>query len=258
MPHLNVNGANLYYEQAGNGEHTLVLIHGNVASARWWDHIFAPLAEKFTVVRVDLRGCGQSEPAGGNSVPQYAADVKALLEELGKTQVTLVGHSMGGAISMELAVTAPHLLEGMVLINSSPAEGLVTPDERKPLVEMMTKDRNLMKMSLAAVVPTAASGEFFELLVEDAMIAGPTAVPNYTSLGETDYRPLLSNCTIPTLIVFGTQDSLITMEMTERTRDAIPGSQVVLYEGIGHSPNIEAPQRLIDDVTAFVTEKVGV
>ncbi|KEO82610.1 alpha/beta fold hydrolase [Tumebacillus flagellatus] len=258
MPHLTVNGANLYYEQAGSGEHALVLIHGNVASSRWWDDLFAPLAEQFTVVRLDLRGCGQSEPAGGNSVAQYAADVQGLLEQLGLKRVTVVGHSLGGAVSMQLAVTAPELLEGMVLINSAPAEGLVTPEERKPLIEMMIQDRNLMKMSLAAVIPTKASGEFFETLVDDAMIAGPTCVPNYTSLGETDYRPLLANTNVPTLIVFGTQDSLITLEMTQRTKDSIPGSEILFYEGIGHSPNIEAPERLLADLKAWVQEKVGV
>jgi branched-chain amino acid transport system permease protein len=258
MPHLTVNGANLYYEKAGQGERTLVLIHGNVASARWWDPMFTPLAERHTVVRVDLRGCGQSEPAGGNSIPQYAADVQAILQELGLSKVTLVGHSMGGAISMELAVSCPELVEAMVLVNPAPAEGLVTPEERKPLVEMMIKDRNLMKMSLAAVIPTAASGEFFEALVDDAMIAGPTAVPNYTSIGARDFRPALASCRIPTLIVYGVQDSLISLEMMERTRDSIPESTLLLYEGMGHSPNVEAPERLMQDLEAFLRERVGV
>ncbi|PWK15704.1 alpha/beta fold hydrolase [Tumebacillus permanentifrigoris] len=258
MPHLTVNGANLYYEQAGQGERTLVLIHGNVGSARWWDHMFTPLAERYKVVRIDLRGCGQSEPAGGNSIPQYAADVQAMLQELGLNRVTLVGHSMGGAISMAVAINAPELVEAMVLVNSAPAEGITTPDERKPLLEMMIKDRNFMKMALAAVVPTAATGEFFEALVDDAMIAGPTTVPNYTSLGEQDFRPALASCQIPTLIVYGVQDTLISLEMMERTRDSIPESTLLLYEGMGHSPNVEAPARLMQDLEAFLREKVGV
>lgn len=65
---------------------------------------------------------------------------------------------------------------------------MVTPDERKPLIEQMASEYNLMKMSLAAMVPTAAQDEFFELLVEDARIASQAALPNYTSLGEADYR----------------------------------------------------------------------
>lgn len=258
MPHLTINGANLYYEKAGAGERTLVLIHGNVASARWWDPIFEPLAKQYTVIRVDLRGCGQSEPAGGNSIQQYAADVQGILQALGHSKATFVGHSMGGAITMELAVTAPEWVEAMVLVNTAPAEGLVTPEERKPLLEMMIRDRNLMKMALAAVMPTAASGEFFEALVDDAMIAGPTTVPNYTSLGETDYRPRLAECQIPTLIVYGTQDSLISLEMMERTQASIPDSSLLLYEAVGHSPNVESPERLMRDLEAFVQEKVGV
>lgn len=251
MPHKRINGVNLYYEEAGQGEQTLLLIHGNVASSRWWDPMFDTLARTHRVVRVDLRGCGKSEAPGGNSVPQYSADVRALVQELGLQNVIAVGHSMGGAISMDIATVAPGLLKGMVLVNSAPAEGIVTPEERRPLIEQMIADRNLMKMSLAAVMPTAAQGELFEALVDDAMIAGPTCIPNYISLGETDYREALAATSLPTLIIYGDMDSLIALDMMERTQQAIPGSEMVLYEGIGHSPNVEAPERMVEDLLRF-------
>jgi 3-oxoadipate enol-lactonase len=254
MPHMKIHGVNLYYEQAGAGQKVLLLIHGNVASSRWWDHIFAPLAERYKVVRVDLRGCGRSEGDGGagNNVKQYSADLRALLKALGHEKAVLVGHSMGGAIAMDMAVNEPDLVEAMVLINSAPAEGIVTPEERKPLIEQMIRDRNLMKMALAAVVPTAATGEFFEKLVDDAMVAAPTMVPNYTSLGEADYREQLAGADLRTLIVYGQLDSLITQDMMERTQAVIPGSELVLYEGVGHSPCVEAPERLLQDIVRFV------
>ena len=258
MPHMNVNGVNLYYEQAGRGETALVLVHGNVASARWWDLVWEKLTENYTVVRMDLRGCGRSEQPGyGHEISQYSADVRALVSELGLNSSVVVGHSMGGAIAMDMAVTEPMLVKGMVLVNPAPAEGIVTPEERKPLIEKMICDRNLMKMALAAVVPTAAQGEFFESLVDDAMIAGPTIIPNYTSLGEADYRERLADVNIPALIVFGTQDSLLTLDMMERTLDAIPDSELVLYEGIGHSPSVEAPQRLVRDIERFVEKRMS-
>lgn len=253
MAYMRINEVNLYYEQAGSGEKTLVLIHGNVASARWWDPVWQRLAEEYTVVRIDLRGCGQSDkPGHGNTVPQYGEDVRALMKGLELRNVIVVGHSMGGSIAMDIAVNEPQLVRGMVLVNSAPAEGIVTPEERKPLINRMTRDRNLMRMSLSAVVPTAAQGDFFELLVDDAMIAGPTMVSNYTSLGEADYRAGLASVKLPTLIVFGMQDTLISLDMMERTRDAISGSNLILYEGVGHSPNVEAPERLVEDVRKFV------
>lgn len=253
MPKILVNGVNLYYEIAGSGEKTLLFIHGNVASKRWWDFIWPKLAESYTVVRMDLRGGGQSDkPGQGYTVPQYSEDLRALIKELDLQNVITVGHSMGGSISMDMAVREPEVVKGMILINSAPAEGIVTPEERKPLIEMMIQDRNLMKMSLAAVVPTAAQGGFFESLVDDAMLAGQTVISNYTSLGDADYRTELASLQIPTLIVFGLQDSLISLEMMQRTHEAIPGSCLVQYEGIGHSPNVEAPERLISDIVGFV------
>ncbi|ARU62878.1 hypothetical protein CBW65_19275 [Tumebacillus avium] len=253
MPHVPINGIDLYYEQAGVGSKVILLIHGNVASSRWWEHLMAPLAERYTVVRADLRGCGQSAGDGGkgNNIKQYSADLRALLKHLGHEQVVLVGHSLGGSVAMDIAANAPELVDGMLLLNSAPIDGLVTPDERKPLIEQMVSDRNLMKMSLAAVVPTAAQGEFFELLVEDAMIAAQTAVPNYTSLGEADYREQLGRGHVRTMIVYGQLDSLITQDMMERTHEGIPGSELVLYEHVGHSPNVEAPERLLQDIVRF-------
>ncbi|WP_018130857.1 alpha/beta fold hydrolase [Effusibacillus pohliae] len=254
MPLMEVNGIRMYYEQAGRGEHTLLLIHGNVASSRWWDRVWEALAERYAVVRMDLRGCGRSDqPGNGYNVPQYSEDVRALVRKLGLGRVIVVGHSMGGAIAMDMAVAEPECVQAMVLVNPAPAEGIVTPEERKPLIEQMIRDRNLMKMALAAVVPTAAQGEFFERLVDDAMIAGPTIIPNYTSLGQADYRDRLAHVNVPALIVYGTQDSLISLDMMERTQDAIPGSELLLYEGVGHSPNVEAPERLVEDVVRFVS-----
>lgn len=257
MPQLRVNGISMYYERAGRGDPSLVLIHGNVASSRWWEPVWGKLAEHFSVVRMDLRGCGRSErPGWGHAVPQYSADVRELIRELGLENVVLVGHSMGGSIAMDMVVSVPGAFRGLILVNPAPAEGMVTSEERRPLIEQMIRDRHLMRMALAAVVPTAAEGDFFEALVDDAMIAGPTMVPNYVSLGYADYRERLAAVRIPTLIVYGTLDSLISLDMMIRTQKTIPGSELILYEGVGHSPNVEAPERLVKDIVRFVQEKI--
>lgn len=254
MPSLQVNGINLYYELAGQGEQVLVLIHGNVGSRRWWDLIWPELIANYKVLNVDLRGCGNSGQAEeANTIGQYSADVHAISQELGLGQAIVIGHSMGGSIAMDLAVNRPEFVKGMVLVNPAPAEGFVTPEERQPLLEQMIRDRNLMRMALSAVVPTAANGELFEALVDDAMIAGPTIVPNYKSLGEADYRQQLAQAKIPTLIVYGKQDSLISLDMMERTRDVIAGSELIVYDEVGHSPNVEAPERLTKDIHKFVS-----
>lgn len=257
MPRLGVNGVSIYYEQAGHGDPSLVLIHGNVASSRWWEPVSGRLAEQLSVVRLDLRGCGRSErPGRGHAVPQYSADVRELIRALGLEKVVLVGHSLGGSIAMDLVTSVPGAFQGLILINPAPAEGMITPRERRPLIEQTIRDRNLMRMALAAVIPTAAEGPLFEALVDDAMIAGPTMVPNYVSLEYADYRKQLAAVRIPTLIIYGTLDTLITLDMIAHTQEAIPGSELVLYEGIGHSPNVEAPERVASDIIRFVQEKV--
>lgn len=180
--------------------------------------------------------------------------MRALIRELGLQNVVVVGHSLGGAVTMDMAVTEPALMQGMVLICSAPAEGFVTPEERHPLIEKMLEDRNLMKMSLAAAIPTAAQGEFFERLVNDAMIAGPACVPNYQSLGQVDYREGLQNSDIPTLVVSCALDSIITLDMLQRTADVTPNSELLVYDGSGHLPMVEAPEQLVKDLKKFVDQ----
>jgi len=256
MAFLPINGVDLYHEQAGTGDPVLVLVHGNVASARWWEPVWSSLTARYTCIRVDLRGNGRSAcPGEGYNVPQYSRDVRALLQALGHERVVVVGHSMGGAVAMDLAVQAPELVQGMVLLNSAPIDGLVTPEERKPLIEQMIRDRNLMKMALAAVMPTAATGAFFEQLVDDAMVAGPTVISNYTSISELDYRAALADTQVPTLILYGLLDGLISLDMMERTRDSIPNAELRIYEDIGHSPNVEAPDRLVADLITFLERR---
>lgn len=257
MPQHRINGVNLWYEQAGQGSPTLVLLHGNLASKRWWDLVFPMLAETYTVVRVDLRGNGESEQADSYSIPEYGADVREQIKALGLTDVIVVGHSMGGAVAMDIAANEPELIRGFLLLNSAPIDGMDASEEIIPLLVQMSQDRNLMKMSLAATVPTAASGELFEALVDDAMLAASTVVPNYKSIGSIDYRLQLAETELPCKIVYGTLDNLITREMVDRTQQAIPGSELVLLEGVGHGTTVEAPERVVAEIHRFVARVMG-
>lgn len=255
MPYQLVHGVQLYYEIQGRGKQNLVLIHGNVGSSRWWDLVLPELLDEFTVLRMDLRGAGRSErPGTGYTLQQYSKDVRDLMHQLSFTPAVVAGHSMGGGIAMDMACTEPELLQGMILINSAPAEGLQTPPERKPLIESMISDRNLMRMALAAVVPTAAKGEFFEALVDDAMIFAPAMISNYESIGESDYQELLKTSAIQTLILYGKEDSLITIEMMRRTQAVIPLSRMWEFEGIGHSPIVEIPLQVAKRIQQFAKD----
>src|SRR5262245_21916165 len=100
---ITVNGVDTYYEDSGSGP-TLVLVHGLGASTVVWRKVVGPLSEDFRVVRYDLRGLGQSAtPEPPYTWAEVVADLDALLDALELEDVTLVGHSLGGALSLSYA-----------------------------------------------------------------------------------------------------------------------------------------------------------
>ncbi|MDI1478837.1 alpha/beta hydrolase [Polyangium sp. y55x31] len=121
MPHIYVDGCEIYYEVKGRGE-VVLLLHGLGSSLLDWEMQVPTLAERYTVVTVDLRGHGRSgKPPGPYRIATFASDVAHLLRELALGPAHVVGFSMGGMIGFQLAVDAPSLVRSLVVVNSAPA-----------------------------------------------------------------------------------------------------------------------------------------
>ncbi|NUO44733.1 MAG: alpha/beta fold hydrolase, partial [Streptomyces sp.] len=121
MPQLEVDGAALTYDDEGprDGEGVpLVFVHGWTANRHRWDHQLAHFAEKRRVIRLDLRGHGESGGAGVRTIAELADDVLALLDHLEIEWCVLVGHSMGGMIAQTITLAHPDRVERLVLVNS--------------------------------------------------------------------------------------------------------------------------------------------
>lgn len=121
MPQLEVDGAALTYDDEGprDGDGVpLVFIHGWTANRHRWDHQLAHFSPKRRVIRLDLRGHGESSGAGVRTIEELARDVLALLDHLKVERFVLVGHSMGGMISQTIALSHPERVERMALVNS--------------------------------------------------------------------------------------------------------------------------------------------
>lgn len=111
-----VNGTQLYWEMAGQGQ-TVVLLHGFTLDSRMWDDQFLPLAQHFQVIRTDLRGFGRSAVPTAEAY-SHEADLCGLLDQLGVAQAHLVGLSKGGAVALNFALTYPTRTASLVLIDA--------------------------------------------------------------------------------------------------------------------------------------------
>src|SRR5581483_12304424 len=106
MPNAQLGGLRCHYLDEGAGS-ALVLLHGLGSSARDWERQIHVYSRHFRVIAPDFRGFGASERIGPYSIPQFAADVWALLAQLGIGRFRLVGYSMGGAVALEMALAQP-------------------------------------------------------------------------------------------------------------------------------------------------------
>lgn len=244
----------------------MLLLHGNFASSRWWEPFFAILPDDIYAIAPDLRGCGGStKSADGYEIHEQAADIAALVNALGLDGFDLVGHSSGGAIAIEYALNQGQRLHSLILICTAPVEGVFTPLEGLRLMEQMRTDRDLLGRALAALMPgtppstmTAAEFEaFFERLVVDAQSMAPAAFSAVAlALDRWNRFEEARRLTLPTLLLWGNQDTIVDRDAITRTLIAIPGAgNLEVLRGIGHSPMIEAPVVLAERIIDFIAEE---
>ncbi len=246
MPFIVVRGLRLYYQERGAGHEPILFVHGNLASGRWWEPVISRLpAERYRMVALDLRGCGQSDkPETGYTVPELAEDVGAFVQALGLGSFHLVGHSMGGAISLLYALDHQTLVRSLTVIAPVPPDGLTLAEELYPLMEEMRRDRRRLREGFLEFLPGLAAGELLEALVDDAFGCHPACYSELPRSFETlQFAERLVALDRPTLIVWGQQDRLIPHPAMERLHEAIQGSRLEILPGVGHGPQVEAPDR---------------
>lgn len=254
--------ANVKIEGSGS---PLLLIHGFSAALDWWDEIAPALAAKHRVIRLDLIGHGgTAAPRSGYSIERQAALVAAVLDQIGSGKLTVIGHSMGGEVAGALAAKRPDLVERLVLIDS-PAENAVafnplTQTYLTPVIGQLLShfrtDAVLRKGLAQGFAPGFPVPERF---VADARqltytafkhahedsVAYQIARPAYERLAALNPPP-------PLLVIFGAEDSLVPVA-TAKLFEKVPGAQLRIVDGAGHSPMVERPARTLDLIEEFLS-----
>lgn len=241
----------LSYLEAGKGT-PVVLIHGNFACKEWWRGLLEDPPQGARLLAPDLPGFGESPAPEGftPSIPGYALALRAFLEEVGAEEAVLVGHSLGGAVAME---AAEERTRGLVLLNSAPPSGLLTPEAYYPVLEAYRQDRKALEAALQAMAPSFRPPWFGEL-VDCAQRMHPTYYQgNARALSLWRAGRAYGGSV---LVLYGTLDPLISRAMAEETAAFFPRGRLLVLEGVGHSLNLEDPPRLQAILEAFL-EEVG-
>ncbi|MEM7539892.1 MAG: alpha/beta hydrolase [Chloroflexota bacterium] len=286
--HIQTERMTVHYRTHGDPNGLpMLLLHGSFASSRWWEPFFDILPDEIYAVAPDLRGCGLSSK---DNYPEHIATPYAIEEQaedlwafiaafnlaakvdpmMGELHnFDLVGHSSGGAIAVEFALSHPEMPSTLILAAPVPLEGVFTPIDGFMLLEQMRTDRALLRQALATLMPsfigTAQTelGEeplpeqhFFEQIVDDATQMDPAAFTEVANaLGQWNRFADARYLTLPCLVLWGDQDPIVTREEMTRTLIAMPGANnLEVLRGVGHSPMIEAPLTLAERIVDFITE----
>jgi len=235
----------------------VVYVHGNTGSSIWFSLVMD--VPGCHTVALDMPNFGQSSPLEGDiSIERYAAYVAGFMDAKGLQGAVVVGHSLGGCVVQALALERPDLVKAMVLVDSGAPNGLVTPKERYPAIELMRTNRTVLEQALRAVVPTLKNDELFKAIVDDAQkMAQPAWIGNAEALSRFDITNRCAAYKGPVLILRGTLDPIITADMAETTAKAYPGARLVTLEGVGHSVIVEQPDIFVRLLSEFVVEHVA-
>ncbi len=273
------NGLRVFYNIAGAGTRTVVLIHGAGATCRLWSLQMRPLIDVgYKVVTYDVRGHGATEGIEGMfTIADLAADLAELLEQIGiDERVFVCGISMGGLIAQEFALAHPEKLRGLVLANTysflgeeavAAATGLSAEALREKgvtaelvyeaLKPYLTDDMNVAAHMAQAADILLPAGPGRTLFFDDALFQKPAeSLKTKASTGAFDSRGRIDAIDCPTLIIGSEKDMIVPFAESAYLHEHIAGSRYVALPG-NHVSNQEDPEtfnRLILDFIGGIAE----
>lgn len=269
-----LNGYEFRYLDSGEGP-AVLFIHGLTGSSRNWAHLVDMLNTDHRILVPDLHGHGASaKPMGDYSLSAHAATLRDLLDRLGIDRVTLVGHSLGGGIAMQFCYLFPERVERLVLVASGGFGRSVSPLLRSatlpgaewvlPLIASSwvraraeAVGRSLAKLGWRPSPDVTEAWRGFTSLADAdarrAFLATTRSVidPGGQTVTAHDHLPMVVE--IPTLVVWGTRDRMIPAWHATTAHQAIPGSRVELFEGAGHYPQLDQPERFAQVLSDFMS-----
>jgi non-heme chloroperoxidase len=251
-----------YVEQGDPGGATVVFLHAYADSWRSFGLVLGHLPRSVHALAPTQRGHGEaSKPASGYRVEDFAGDLAAFLDALGIARAVLVASSSASFTVQRLAVDRPDRATGLVLIGAP-----WSLREKRPSLEFLDAvgaledpvDPTFVREFVESTSSTRVPRGFLETMVAESLQV-PARAWKGTLAGLIEAVPPAETASVaaPTLIVWGDRDELARREDQERLLAAIPGSRLLVYEGVGHIVHWEEPDRVARDVAAFAHEVVG-
>jgi pimeloyl-ACP methyl ester carboxylesterase len=262
MPHAEVNGQRLFYEDTGDGGPTIAFSHGLFMNQTMFDPQVAALSGRHRCIAWDERGHGETGDATAPfSYWDSADDLAALLRSLGVERAVLAGMSQGGYLSLRAALAHPELVQGLILIDTQAGieDPELMPYYRQLLERWLTQG---MDDELAATIEAIILGQGYdgaERWKESWKKLRPDNVQQlFTTLsGREDLLDRLAEIRVPAIVIHGDADASISVDRAEALAEGLPDAELVLIEGAGHASNLTHPDLVNPHIARFLLERMS-
>ncbi len=269
---ISVLGLDTHYKIAGDGQPTLILLHGFGASLYSWRGVVPTLATEYTVYSYDRPAFGLTErPTEWDALNPYSRQFAAqqlltLLDAWDVQQAVLVGNSAGGTVAMEVALLAPERVQALILV--SPAVGggggpygqydwlLKTPQMQRigPLLVRSIQESGLELLDIAWHDLSKRPADTL------ALYQKPLSADNWdfalwhyqTASAPSELPKRLTEFNLPILIITGDDDRIVATERSIQLAGQLPGAQLVVLPACGHVPQEECPEIFLAAIFQFL------
>jgi esterase len=272
---VEANDLRFHYREWGDtrSRHAVIMLHGYAATSEIWTDVATDLAREFRVIAVDQRGYGQTEHAEDMDYTRASQleDLEGIIDALGLRSVTLVGHSMGGALAICYAAEHPEIVSALVVVEAAPevlrsgvenlrrlltaGDSWTTMDQAAEAFEphMPGASHEQLERRVRGALVQQEDGTFtwgFDEAFRDPSIRPPDPDPGQRRL--SDLWDSADRIQCPTMIVRGQDTDMLTPEAIQRLHRRVAGSRVSLIEDAGHNVPTDQPASLALNIREFL------
>lgn len=270
---LEINGRRLAYLDEGQGEKTILMVHGNPVSGYVYDRLLRLLVGEYRCVVPDLMGFGLSDkpPSEADySLPRHIEMIERLVEALDLQETVLVGHDWGGPVAFGAAVRQQSRYSGLVFLNTmTEAPMQIMPVYWLPFhillrikgsFAYLVKERNLFQKMGVAIMDPQDQAVYFRANHSPETRAGIAAFPRMIPYKQShenfpilrEILAALKGWDIPSLVIFSDKDSIFSAEQGERFAGQMRNGRFVLVPGAKHFLQYERPSVVAEEIQTFL------
>lgn len=264
---LNWNDLSVHFMEKGHGNQTIFMVHGLGGAF----HEFLPLAnelsDEYRIVLFDLPGFGLSEsPTEQVDIQTFYSDFMTfMLNELATDTTYIIGNSMGGLITWNIALKHPEIVDKMVLLAPAGYDMIEIAEKNaewinKPIVKFMlakgaapyiAKSNVEMCFYNNDIIPDSLFERKYAMMNKEGNLQWLKQLAAYKNFTDTSEIQKIQS---PALVVWGDKDEIIPFEHAAKFERDLPNNQLIIYTNCGHVPMLEYTERCANDIRQFLTQ----